>query len=99
MNSLDKVLEKEFLKKEISFEKDISSIINRISIFTTEEILLSVIIQSIKKYVDKDNLWINMEGHGREEFDRMIDLSKTVGWFTTIYPVNFKIHNNILDTY
>ncbi|HHP5864907.1 TPA: condensation domain-containing protein [Streptococcus pyogenes] len=98
MNSLDKVLEKEFLKKEISFEKDISSIINRISIFTTEEILLSVIIQSIKKYVDKDNLWINMEGHGREEFDRMIDLSKTVGWFTTIYPVNFKIHNNILDT-
>ncbi|MGH2227028.1 hypothetical protein, partial [Enterococcus faecalis] len=62
MNSLDKVLEKEFLKKEISFEKHISSIINRISIFTTEEILLSVIIESIKKYVDKDNLWINMEG-------------------------------------
>ena len=36
MNSLDKVLEKEFLKKEISFEKDIISIINRIYIFTKE---------------------------------------------------------------
>lgn len=34
MNSLDKVLEKEFLKKEISFEKDISSIINRIRLMT-----------------------------------------------------------------
>ena len=28
-----------------------------------------------------------MEGHGREEWIGPIDLSRTVGWFTTLYPV------------
>ncbi|ORB13007.1 non-ribosomal peptide synthetase, partial [Mycolicibacterium moriokaense] len=31
---------------------------------------------------------IDVEGHGRqEELDRAVDLSRTVGWFTTKYPV------------
>ena len=30
---------------------------------------------------------IEMEGHGREEIFAGIDLSRTVGWFTTIFPV------------
>ncbi|KAL2157846.1 hypothetical protein VTH06DRAFT_4898 [Thermothelomyces fergusii] len=28
------------------------------------------------------------EGHGREGWDDTIDLSRTVGWFTTLYPVH-----------
>ena len=28
-----------------------------------------------------------MEGHGREEIDPQLDLSRTVGWFTTSFPV------------
>ncbi|WP_156523270.1 non-ribosomal peptide synthetase, partial [Bordetella ansorpii] len=30
---------------------------------------------------------IDLEGHGREDIDADIDLSRTVGWFTSIYPV------------
>ncbi|WP_229900942.1 condensation domain-containing protein, partial [Streptomyces capoamus] len=30
---------------------------------------------------------LDLEGHGREEFAPDIDLSRTVGWFTTVYPV------------
>jgi non-ribosomal peptide synthase protein (TIGR01720 family) len=30
---------------------------------------------------------VDVEGHGREEIIEGIDLSRTVGWFTTIYPV------------
>ncbi|WP_128430374.1 non-ribosomal peptide synthetase [Streptomyces cyaneus] len=30
---------------------------------------------------------VNLEGHGREELFDDVDLSRTVGWFTTIYPV------------
>ena len=29
---------------------------------------------------------IDLEGHGREPLDPAIDLSRTVGWFTTMYP-------------
>ncbi|UQA94005.1 non-ribosomal peptide synthetase [Streptomyces halobius] len=34
---------------------------------------------------------IALEGHGREELFDDIDLSRTVGWFTTIYPVTLDV--------
>jgi non-ribosomal peptide synthase protein (TIGR01720 family) len=30
---------------------------------------------------------VEMEGHGREEVSQEVDVSRTVGWFTSIYPV------------
>ncbi|MFJ8473976.1 amino acid adenylation domain-containing protein [Kitasatospora sp. NPDC094011] len=30
---------------------------------------------------------VELEGHGREEFAPGVDLSRTVGWFTTAYPL------------
>ena len=30
---------------------------------------------------------VDLEGHGREEIFADVDLSRTVGWFTTLYPV------------
>jgi pristinamycin I synthase-2 len=32
-------------------------------------------------------LLIDVEGHGREDIVAGVDLSRTVGWFTTLYPV------------
>ena len=30
---------------------------------------------------------VELEGHGREELSQSVDVSRTVGWFTSIYPV------------
>ncbi|MCZ4123117.1 non-ribosomal peptide synthetase [Streptomyces sp. H39-S7] len=30
---------------------------------------------------------VDLEGHGREEFVEGVDLSRTVGWFTSLFPV------------
>ncbi|MFD6421779.1 amino acid adenylation domain-containing protein [Streptomyces sp. NPDC060198] len=30
---------------------------------------------------------VDLEGHGREQIDESLDLSRTVGWFTSLYPV------------
>jgi amino acid adenylation domain-containing protein/non-ribosomal peptide synthase protein (TIGR01720 family) len=30
---------------------------------------------------------VELEGHGREEVSQSVDVSRTVGWFTSIYPV------------
>ncbi|WP_030799834.1 non-ribosomal peptide synthetase [Streptomyces sp. NRRL S-337] len=30
---------------------------------------------------------VELEGHGREELDEAADLSRTVGWFTSVFPV------------
>ncbi|GFG16853.1 nonribosomal peptide synthetase 12 [Aspergillus udagawae] len=37
---------------------------------------------------------IFVEGHGREPWDAAVDLSETVGWFTTLYPVSVQVSDN-----
>ena len=36
-------------------------------------------------------LYTNLEGHGREPLLRDLDLSRTVGWFTSIFPVRLDL--------
>ena len=38
-------------------------------------------------------LWIDLEGHGREEVVPAVDLSRTVGWFTTLFPVALSVES------
>ncbi|TAM76423.1 MAG: amino acid adenylation domain-containing protein [Candidimonas sp.] len=42
-------------------------------------------------------LVVDLEGHGRQPFDASIDLSRTVGWFTTRYPVVLPAVDNTRD--
>nr|WP_194847834.1 non-ribosomal peptide synthetase [Candidatus Neptunochlamydia vexilliferae] len=46
---------------------------------------------------EKENL-ITLEGHGREEIDPTLDLSRTLGWFTTLYPVFLIDHPSCSQT-
>ncbi|MEU8686697.1 condensation domain-containing protein, partial [Streptomyces sp. NPDC048611] len=36
-------------------------------------------------------LLVELEGHGREEIFDDVDLSRTVGWFTSLFPVRFQL--------
>src|SRR6185503_20884979 len=36
-------------------------------------------------------LRVDLEGHGREDLFEDVDLSRTVGWFTTLFPVMLDI--------
>ncbi|XHF97288.1 hypothetical protein AWENTII_000881 [Aspergillus wentii] len=59
--------------------------------FRTEtiEVLLTAIIHSFRcVFTDRKVPTIYNEGHGREVWDSNIDLSRTVGWFTTVCPFN-----------
>ncbi|MCP4148513.1 MAG: amino acid adenylation domain-containing protein, partial [bacterium] len=57
--------------------------------FGTEinDILLTVLGQALKRTWGLDKVLLALEGHGREEIIENIDISRTVGWFTTLYPV------------
>lgn len=39
------------------------------------------------------NVAVTLEGHGRENIYNSINLSRTVGWFTSIYPVLLQFEN------
>ncbi len=64
------------------------------------EILLTALAYAIQKWSKTNLVLVSLEGHGREELFEDVDLSRTVGWFTTIYPVILKlpITNNIEET-
>lgn len=42
--------------------------------------------------------WITMEMPGREEIDNKLDVSRTVGWFTTLYPLCLTVGKDIRET-
>ncbi|CAH2791700.1 MAG: Polyketide synthase modules and related proteins, partial [Candidatus Burkholderia crenata] len=44
-----------------------------------------------------DALLFDLEGHGRETQDTAIDLSRTVGWFTSLFPVRVRLDAVDLD--
>ncbi|ENQ3112647.1 amino acid adenylation domain-containing protein [Bacillus cereus] len=52
------------------------------------EVLLAALGQAIVDCTNQQTVSIHLEGHGREEMIEGIDLSRTVGWFTSIYPVH-----------
>lgn len=57
------------------------------------EIIQAALIYSfMKQFPDRDAPIIYSEGHGREVWDPSIDLSRTVGWFTTIWPTLITVH-------
>lgn len=51
------------------------------------DILLCALAMSIGQWMNNTKVVVAMEGHGREDLTKQIDLSRTVGWFTSVYPV------------
>jgi len=56
------------------------------------DVLLAALGKVLSGYQGKETIVFGLEGHGREEvMGREPDLSRTVGWFTNLYPVRLEI--------
>ncbi|WP_460060383.1 non-ribosomal peptide synthase/polyketide synthase [Pseudomonas sp. H2_H09] len=51
------------------------------------DLLLTALARALCGWTGADSSVIQLEGHGREDLFEQIDLSRTVGWFTSLYPV------------
>lgn len=51
------------------------------------DVLLTALAQSIQQWTGQNSVRVDMEGHGREDLFDDIDLSRTVGWLTSLYCV------------
>ncbi|OAJ74063.1 hypothetical protein AYJ08_10560 [Brevibacillus sp. SKDU10] len=51
------------------------------------DILLTALGLALHAWTGEEQFLINLEGHGREEIVEGINISRTVGWFTSQYPV------------
>jgi non-ribosomal peptide synthase protein (TIGR01720 family) len=51
------------------------------------DVLLCALGRVLARWTGRDRVAVALEGHGREELFSDVDLARTVGWFTTVYPV------------
>jgi non-ribosomal peptide synthase protein (TIGR01720 family) len=54
---------------------------------TLEVLLVAALARNLGRCFGMDRLRLAMEGHGREEIAADLDLSRSVGWFTAMYPL------------
>jgi amino acid adenylation domain-containing protein/non-ribosomal peptide synthase protein (TIGR01720 family) len=50
------------------------------------DLLLTAQARVCARWTGKSRLLIDLEGHGREEISADVDVSRTVGWFTSSFP-------------
>ncbi len=51
------------------------------------EVLLTALVQAFARWTGTPSLLLHLEGHGREDLLEGVDLSRTVGWFTSLTPL------------
>ncbi|ONI80244.1 hypothetical protein ALI22I_43490 [Saccharothrix sp. ALI-22-I] len=55
------------------------------------DVLLSALGRVLVDWTGRDRVVVDLEGHGREDLLDGVDLSRTVGWFTSIFPVALEV--------
>lgn len=77
-------------KKIISLSKEDTRLLLKVvpGAYNTQinDVLLAALSIAVKERTATSELWLDMEGHGREKLFDDIDISETVGWFTAAFP-------------
>ena len=74
-----------------AFKIDNDFDVNNLLMLSEEEYLALAISRAYKKTFGKDIIF-NHESYGRD--DSVANLNRTVGWFTTMYPVHIRVNNS-----
>ena len=56
-----------------------------------QELLLTALVRAFSRWTGERALWVDLEGHGREDLFEGVDISRTVGWFTSMFPVRLEL--------
>jgi len=59
-----------------------------------DDVLLTALVQAFATWTGEPFLRVDMEGHGREDLFEDVDLSRTVGWFTAVFPVCLRVDSD-----
>ncbi|TKC98038.1 non-ribosomal peptide synthetase/type I polyketide synthase [Polyangium fumosum] len=63
------------------------------SVYRTQinDVLLTALVRAFEAWTGERSLRFDLEGHGREELFSDLDVSRTVGWFTALFPVSIEL--------
>jgi non-ribosomal peptide synthase protein (TIGR01720 family) len=65
------------------------------AVYGTEinDALLTALTQTLARWTGSRAVLVDLEGHGRADLFDDLDLSRTVGWFTAVYPVSLDLED------
>ncbi|GAA4791374.1 non-ribosomal peptide synthase/polyketide synthase [Streptomyces ziwulingensis] len=55
------------------------------------DVLLAALALALARWTGHHRIRLDLEGHGREDVLDGVDLSRTVGWFTSVHPVALRV--------
>ena len=58
---------------------------------TVQELLVAALLLGWTRWTGRSGLQLDVEGHGRDAFVDGLDVSRTVGWFTTVFPLSLEL--------
>ncbi|KAJ3270426.1 hypothetical protein HDV01_007836 [Terramyces sp. JEL0728] len=62
-----------------------------------QDVIIASMIQSLTQLAgENSSIRFHLESHGRNPWEKDLDISRTVGWFTSIFPVAFDVESDIL---
>ena len=58
---------------------------------SAQVVLLTALLMAWREWSGGTTLRLDLEGHGRDALGDRLDVSRTVGWFTTVFPVHLTL--------
>jgi non-ribosomal peptide synthase protein (TIGR01720 family) len=58
---------------------------------SVQTVLLAALLIAWRQWSGSDSLRLDLEGHGRDVLGDTLDVSRTVGWFTTVFPIHLSV--------
>ncbi|MBA1231552.1 amino acid adenylation domain-containing protein [Pseudomonas viridiflava] len=62
------------------------------------DLLLTALVRVISRWTQRSDVLIRLEGHGREDLFDALDITRTVGWFSNLYPVRLSAQDALSDS-
>ncbi|SDQ57639.1 non-ribosomal peptide synthase domain TIGR01720/amino acid adenylation domain-containing protein [Pseudomonas sp. UC 17F4] len=62
------------------------------------DLLLAALARVLQRWTGADHCLIQLEGHGREELFDEVDLTRTLGWFTSMFALKLQAFEQWSDT-
>ncbi|SFI31810.1 non-ribosomal peptide synthase domain TIGR01720/amino acid adenylation domain-containing protein [Bacillus sp. 71mf] len=82
-------------KLDLSMTEKLLSTANRAYQTRIYELLLAALTRACHQCTSQNIVSLELEGHGRDQMEGNMDFSRTLGWFTTMFPANFSMEQSL----
>jgi non-ribosomal peptide synthase protein (TIGR01720 family) len=71
--------------------RDLLQMVPQVYRTRVNEVMLAALSRALARWAGEGEMVIDLEGHGREDLFTDVDVSRTLGWFTSIFPVRLPL--------